>query len=271
METSVPVETPTVAPPNTLPPMIPEPLPGPRVLNGGWATAVLGVYLGAQMIGGLMAGIFAAFTMGFQGGKAGAEDYKAAVQDIMPLTIFLVMLFGGIAVVWSSVGLKFQLKDTSPTGAAWVRGSWGNIAAGLGVGVLGGVLWAVFTSWFPHPTSEELGPLARMGVTGGFPQIAWMVVALFLAPPTEELLFRGILFGGYSKSMGALPAGVLTTFIFVALHFSELIYQPLATFAIGGLAVAALAFRIRSNAIGPAIAVHFGYNAMIAVMAICFN
>jgi membrane protease YdiL (CAAX protease family) len=71
--------------------------------------------------------------------------------------------------------------------------------------------------------------------------------------------------------MGALPAAVLTTFIFVALHFSELIYQPLATFAIGGLALAALAFRIRSNAIGPAIAVHFGYNATIAAMALYFN
>ena len=87
--------------------MIPEPPPGPRVLNGGWATAVFGIYLGAQMIGGLMAGIFAAFTMGFQGGKAGAEDYKAAVQDIMPLTIFLVN------VVWRDRGCLEQRPDSN--------------------------------------------------------------------------------------------------------------------------------------------------------------
>jgi membrane protease YdiL (CAAX protease family) len=68
--------------------------------------------------------------------------------------------------------------------------------------------------------------------------------------------------------MGAVAAAALTTIIFVSLHFTELIYQPLAVFAIGGLALGALVLRLRSNAIGPAIAVHFGYNATIAILTI---
>lgn len=254
--------------PNAIPPLLPEPPKGPRVLNGGWATAVLGIYLGGQMLGGVIGGFFAGLKAGIEGSPFGGHDYHEALQDMMPLTIVLVMLFGGIAVVSSGIGFKLQLKDTSPTGAAWVRGSWRKIAIGVGCGMLIGLVWALSTLGLPQPSEEELGPLARMGATKGLPQISWFVVALFLAPPVEELLFRGILYGGYCKSMGPVAAAALTTIIFVALHFTELIYQPLAVFAIGGLALGALAMRLRSNAIGPAIALHFGYNATIAILAI---
>jgi membrane protease YdiL (CAAX protease family) len=267
--TAVAIEPPPfLNPPYDIPPLIPAPSPGPRVLNGGWATAVLGIFLAGQMIGGVIGGFFAGFKAGIQGSPLGGHNYNQAMQDMMPLTILLVMLLGGIALISSGVGFKFQLKDTSPTGAAWVRGSWRNLAIGVSFGMLIALAWAVFTLRLRQPSEEELGPVARMGITAGFARISWVVVALFLAPPVEELLFRGILYGGYRKSMGAVAAAALTTIIFVSLHFTELIYQPLAVFAIGGMALGALALRLRSNAIGPAIAVHFGYNATIATLAI---
>ena len=83
-------------------------------------------------------------------------------------------------------------------------------------------------------------------------------------------MFRGILYGGYRKSLGAAAAAALTTFIFVLLHITELVHEPLATFAIGGLALLALWRRLCSNAIGPAIAVHVGYNSAIA-LAVVFS
>ena len=51
----------------------------------------------------------------------------------------------------------------------------------------------------------------------------------------------------------------------------ELISQPLAVFGITGLALVALWCRLRSNAIGPAIATHFAYNAVIVLAVLCFN
>jgi hypothetical protein len=191
----------------------------------------------------------------------------------MPIVMLLVMLIGGAAMFWMVSMLKLEVKDPSATGAAWVRGSWRDIAKGFGTGAIISTLSVILLFSFGRDfqSDQELGPLARMSITSGFPQIAWLIVALFLAPPIEELLFRGILYGGYRKSLGAAAATVLTTLIFVALHLDQLIPQPLAIFGISGLALAALWWRLRGNAIGPAIAAHFAYNAVVAVAAFCMT
>jgi hypothetical protein len=119
-----------------------------------------------------------------------------------------------------------------------------------------------------QPSEHETSPMITMATTPGLPQLVWVFTAVALAPPVEELLFRGILYGGYRKSLGPAAAAALTTFIFVLLHINELVHEPLATFVIGGLALLALWRRLRSNAIGPAIAVHVGYNTMIAIAVI---
>ena len=188
----------------------------------------------------------------------------------MPLAILLTMIFGGTGIVWLAIIFELPLKDGSPTGAAWVRGSWSNIAKGLGTGISVSLLWLGLLSGFSHgaQNEEDIGPLTRMGITPGFSQIVWVLVALVFAPPIEELLFRGIFYGGYRKSFGPFVATVTTTTIFVLLHFNEFIHQPLAVFAIASLALAALWWRLHSNAIGPAIAAHFGYNAVLAVTVI---
>src|SRR5689334_11800087 len=62
-------------------------------------------------------------------------------------------------------------------------------------------------------------PMTKMASTPGLSQIVWLI-ALLIAPAIEELLFRGVLYGGYRKSFGPLAAGTLTTFIFVLLHIT---------------------------------------------------
>jgi membrane protease YdiL (CAAX protease family) len=108
-----------------------------------------------------------------------------------------------------------------------------------------------------------------MASTPGVSQLVWIMLALVLAPPIEELLFRGVLYGGYRKSFGASTAAVLTTGIFVVLHLTETIHFPPATISVTGLAVAALWFRLRTAAIGPAVTVHFGYNLVAVIALLC--
>jgi len=111
---------------------------------------------------------------------------------------------------------------------------------------------------------DSVGPLTRMAMTPGLAQWLWLAMALILAPPIEELLFRGVLYGGYCKAIGAKGAAILTTCIFGVLHITEVIYSVLAALGILALAVAALWMRLRSGAIGPAVACHFAYNAVVA-------
>ena len=181
------------------------------------------------------------------------------------------MVFSGTAIVLIAFALELPLKDGSPTGAAWVRGSWRNIAKGLSTGVLIAVLWTLLLLNFGHysQNGEAIGPLTRMGITPGFSQIVWVLLALMFAPPIEELLFRGIVYGGYRKSFGPVIATTVTTVVFVLLHYTEFIHQPLAILSITSMALLALWWRLRSNAIGPAIAAHFGYNAVLVVVLVC--
>jgi hypothetical protein len=110
--------------------------------------------------------------------------------------------------------------------------------------------------------------VAKMAMTPGFPRVLWMLAVLAVAPFIEELLFRGVLYGGYRRSFGPAGAAVLSTFIFWLLHITESIHFLPAMLAIAVLALLALWFRLRSAAIGPAIAVHLGYNAMLALLVI---
>jgi membrane protease YdiL (CAAX protease family) len=104
-----------------------------------------------------------------------------------------------------------------------------------------------------------------MAVTPGLSQLLWIISVLLLAPPIEELLFRGILYGGYRRSFGPVWAGVLTTSVFVICHLPEMVYFLPSIVGITGFAIAALWLRLRAAAIGPAVAAHFGYNAVLAI------
>ena len=68
----------------------------------------------------------------------------------------------------------------------------------------------------------------------------------------------------YRRSFGAAWAAITTIGIFVALHLPETIHFTPASIGIAGLAATALWMRLRTGAIGPAIAVHFAYNLVIA-------
>jgi membrane protease YdiL (CAAX protease family) len=196
--------------------------------------------------------------------------YERSVEKVLPIVTFAAMAGTGVALlIFSRGNIAPSLKDRSPVGAAWVLGSPSYILAGAGLGIL--VAFAFFAlATIPalRPTHFTPGPLTRMTMTPGLGRVVWLATALLLAPPIEELLFRGVLYGGYCRSFGPSRAVFLTTLIFCALHITEIITFPLAGVAIAAMATAALWMRLRSSAIGPAIAVHFSYNGVIALAQI---
>ena len=114
-----------------------------------------------------------------------------------------------------------------------------------------------------------MGPISRMASTPGISRSLWIVLVLLCAPPFEELLPRGVLYGGYRRSFGPVRAALLTTGIFVSLHFFEMIHFWPSIVGITGFALAALWIRLRSAAIGPAIAAHFAYNSVVVILVLC--
>jgi membrane protease YdiL (CAAX protease family) len=69
--------------------------------------------------------------------------------------------------------------------------------------------------------------MARLS-SAGF--LAWSLIiirACILAPLTEELLFRGLLFGWLRSYVGAIVTIIITTLLFAGMHFYPILY-PIA-------------------------------------------
>ena len=100
----------------------------------------------------------------------------------------------------------------------------------------------------PH----DLGPLARAASAGGWARLLWAALAVALAPPIEELVFRGAFYGGLARSWRPRDrAAVVTTAVFVALHVTELgAYWP-AWIAIAALGALALRARVVTGSLCP--------------------
>ena len=239
-------------------------------LNARRATTILAVVLGVQLIAGLLVMIIGIVAFKAQGHELGdTKQLRRPTRTMAEPIAALATVSGGLAMLFMSRSLiREQLSDASPTGAAWFIGSSKQIAQGVGIGVLTGVCYAVAAIlWMaifgPHRKPAAIPVL-----------LLWLGVftALVLAPLAEEPLFRGLLYGGYRRSFGPLSAAILTTVIFCIMHVGQMIQFPPVMVGTVGVALAALWFRLRSAAIGPAIAVHFGYNAtVLALSAMSFR
>jgi membrane protease YdiL (CAAX protease family) len=179
-----------------------------------------------------------------------------------------MVVAGSVVVLLTRHFARGSLGDRSADGIAWARGTMAALIFGFSVGGLLSLGYLLVTSFLLPPDPElSLGPMARMAATPGKTRLYWTVVALAVAPPLEEFLFRGVMFSGLSRTWGRAVGAVVSTALFVLLHTPEtMVYWP-SKVAITLLGVGALLFRMRAAALGPAVAVHFAYN-FVLVMAI---
>ena len=240
-------------------------------LNARKATLILLAFLIAQFCLAALGGAIFAIVGGATSGSWDSNNTAEFNKVFLAPVVTLGFIGGGLVMIslsWALAGKA--LGDTSEVGAAWALGDWKAIVKGLALGVLVALIYLlVAIILHPHGNQGSVGPLTKISMTKGLPQILWIFMALFLAPPLEEMLFRGVLYGGYRKSLGATRAAWLTTSIFVLMHITEFIYFLPALVGIAGMALLALRMRLRHSAIGPAVAVHFGYNFILVLAVIC--
>lgn len=146
------------------------------------------------------------------------------------------------------------------------RASPRHFVGGALLGLFLALLFAVVaTKFLPPGPGHPIGPLARAAASGGLPRVLWAILAVIIAPPIEEFLFRGALYAGFEKSWGRATAILLVSVTFVLLHiFEARAYWP-SLVAITLVALALIAVRIRSESLGPAIMLHAYYNLGLVI------
>ena len=179
----------------------------------------------------------------------------------------LLFAFSGAGVTVGAVALLVFWRSGMPDLAATLGmvARSGRAARGVLFGVLGGAaaaavahayLWVVDRVAVLREVRDEttaLSPDDR-----GPSMIPWIVVIGVLAAPIfEEFLFRGVLYGGFRRSLAPARAALASALVFGIVHPA---IACLPVFFMGF--IAALVYE-RSRFLPAAIATHMAYNALV--------
>jgi len=129
--------------------------------------------------------------------------------------------------------------------------------------IAGGIFLAltvlVVSSVFPAPSQS---PIERL-LTTRASVVVFVVFGIVLAPPLEEIIFRGFLFTALADVYGERSAVPVTAFLFAGLHLSQLRGNWPAVVVIFFVGYVFTVVRRRSGSTTPSIIMHVAYNSMI--------
>jgi membrane protease YdiL (CAAX protease family) len=230
------------------------------------AFAIFALVFFAQFMLGIVLIIGGAIFLAARGGNLqdSTQIAQMTAQLNPALIIGAVAISGLVTYVLMQIWTPAWLRDRSETGfgAARISRKQLGIAAISGAGLA--LVYLTLCTFFPIAKGAP-GPLAQIAGGGGSGRMAWTFVALVLAPPTEEVLFRGLLLKGLRESWGLIPASIVVTLLFWLSHYFEIANYWPAMLAILTLAILALIIRIKSGSVSSAIVLHTSYNALIVV------
>ena len=227
--------------------------------------ALLAFYLGS--VAGSM---FCGMAVGMVNALSGVDfndpvAVEAMMQPYMP-AIIVVSTLAGAAVL--GFYLKVWLPDLwlNPGESGLCRTTPRALLVGAAAGVTVSALVQAIMRANPPPSNFESGPLATMASGNLAGVVAWVLLALGIAPWLEEILFRGVFFTGLARRWGRVVSGIVVTVVFLLLHWSEAGGYAAALLGIASLGVMTVVFRVRTGSIWPSVACHFCYNAVVAAL-----
>ncbi|MEX2532698.1 MAG: type II CAAX endopeptidase family protein [Nitriliruptoraceae bacterium] len=188
--------------------------------------------------------------------QSASDGSLGLVQTLATLVLQLAIF--GLALVplaLSRTPLKVAVgsarRSVLFTGVGLVLG----VAITVIVLVFNALLIGTFGQSTPVEQSLLPSPSDSLGVV-----LVLAVLVIVVAPITEELLFRGVLFASLRRKIGMHPAALLSGAVFAMVHVEVLASQPLA---LGGLTLAgvllAYAFHY-TKSLHVAIVMHAVYN-----------
>lgn len=132
--------------------------------------------------------------------------------------------------------------------------------------LLGGfyILAAVVSNFVPEQENDMLRILKSS-------RAAVYVVAFlatFTAPLVEEVVYRGVLYSAFQRSIGVPAAVLITTFLFALVHVPQYWGSPGTIFLICLLSLALTLVRVRTKNLLPCIALHTVFNGSQSLLLI---
>jgi membrane protease YdiL (CAAX protease family) len=236
--------------------------PPPAGLRRGDIITALVVFLVAEALVWTVAGVWAAVEAGT------TQDRSALFQALIrlvPIALPGSLIAGALALLL--VLRRWRRRLGGETVVRLLGLAWGGPRQ-VTNGVLAGVALAFFILPLMGLAAQRAEPPDVMTQLAGSSTAAlraWMISAVLLAPPIEELMFRGVLLGGLTETWSIRAAAVVSGTTFWLMHGPEFVHWPAAV-AIALLTILTTWLRLKSRALGPSIGAHFGYNLVLATL-----
>lgn len=213
-------------------------------------------------------------VVGFALSQGGIDEILAEAVELTP-TLIVVNLLIQIVLQLVVFGLALLpvLVAGRPFGRLWgpTRTTGTMIAIGLATGVGVTIVaytvnaLAVLATGTEEPVEQQL---LQDALAGGLPLALVLVVAVVVAPLTEEVVFRGVLFRAMADRINLVVGAVLSSAIFAVIHIEVVLSQPLALlglFTVGLLL--AVAYHLTGNLMVPILG-HAVFNAVSLSLAV---
>jgi len=193
------------------------------------------------------------------------EDHPTALTIVLALSIVLegLMLWTAYRFAVHKYGLTLRsLGLTKPSRAGW----WLPFALMIGALAVMYVYFAVLSAFNVEPdTNLPEGVFDNAG-----PFIVLFILSVFVAPPVEEIFFRGFIFGGLRGRWGVLIAAFASGALFGLAHAGNpgtlYLLPPVAT--VGAL----FAFGyVYTGSIIPSIVAHFLFNLLQVTLGLAYS
>lgn len=130
--------------------------------------------------------------------------------------------------------------------------------------ILVGIFGCIFVigSIFPEQDNDVI----RMLRSSRYAVYLITVLATFTAPIVEEVVYRGVLYSAFQRSMGVITAIFVVTILFAGVHVLQYWGSPGTIILITILSLALTLVRATSKNLLPCIILHFVFNGMQSVI-----
>lgn len=242
-EPAVTVATGTLATPG---PQLPRSAPSPAGMDDprlSWTVALIGIAFAFGMV--IAASVLFAIALA-AGANEDSHGFNFIANLIQDALIVAAAVLAVRTVVERPTAETFGLRRFRPSAIGWV-------VLGL-VGFL--VLAAVYNAIVHVPDTDN-----KVEESLGGPLT--VLFALAIAPPVEELFFRGFLYRCFRNGLGVVWAAIVSGLIFGAIHVGSAPGAALPLLAALGV-ILALVYQ-KTNSLWPCIMLHATYNALVLV------
>jgi membrane protease YdiL (CAAX protease family) len=194
-----------------------------------------------------------------------AADLERAFLELAPRWFVVASVLGAVTAIWAFQRLSpIPVRDL-PGVVGLGRGR--TIALGVLIGAAVNLAYLQLVPYLPvQPTRMPDSALWDLLLSPGASRWLVLLTAVTVAPLTEELVFRGLVFEGLERSWSTGAAIVGSAVLFTLLHVPDTAHYLPATVMIFVMGSVAGVLRARTGHIGPAVGVHFGHNAVVAAL-----